>query len=125
LEADKGKLINVLSKAGYRLRAETAEVLHFDGAVRLDILLARRPVAQGMLARAKPASVLPVKCTDPEDIIGLKIQAYSNDARRALQDKADIQFLLTKYPDMDMERIKMYADLFGQWPEIQKLKGIS
>ncbi len=76
-----------------------------------------------MLSRAKVAQVLNVKCLDPEDLIGLKIQAYCNDTRRELQDKADIQFLLGKYPKMDMERVKFYADAFGQWPEILKLAG--
>ncbi|MEK6704263.1 MAG: nucleotidyl transferase AbiEii/AbiGii toxin family protein [Bdellovibrionota bacterium] len=121
-EANRSKLIEELKNSKYALRMETPEVLHFQGPVRLDILLARRPVSRGMLARAKITPLLNIKCLDPEDLIGLKIQAYQNNPRRALQDKADIQFLLEKYDQLlDMERVKSYAEVFNQWPEIQKL----
>ena len=56
-----------------------------------------------------------------EDIIGLKIQAYKNDGSRELQDKADIQKLLA-LPNLDLETIKKYADLFGEWSVIEKLQ---
>ena len=101
---------------------QTDEVLHFEGPVRLDILLARRTVSRQMLVRAKASPVLPVKCLEAEDLIGLKIQAYCNDRRRELQDKADIQFLIHRYPNLDWKRIKFYADAFDQWSEIEKLK---
>ena len=58
-----------------------------------------------------------------EDIIGLKIQAYKNDGSRELQDKADIQKLLA-LPNLDLETIKTYADLFGEWSVIEKLQRV-
>lgn len=54
--------------------------------------------------------------------IGLKIQAYCNNPRRELQDKADIQFLFERYPNMDMNRVEKYAEVFKQWKIIQNLK---
>lgn len=54
------------------------------------------------------------------DIIGLKIQAYKNDASRELQDKADIQKLLA-WPKINLVEVKKYADLFCEWPVIEKL----
>jgi hypothetical protein len=123
-EKDKSLLLETLSRNGYKLKQDVTEALHFDGPVSLDILLARRAVSKEMLARAKPAAILGVKCLDPEDLVGLKIQAYSNNPRRELQDKADIQFLFNKYPQMDWERVKRYADAFHQWTEIEKLRAI-
>ena len=58
----------------------------------------------------------------PEDIIGLKIQAYKNNTHRELQDKADIQFLIESDDKLDWERIKSYADLFNEWEVINELK---
>lgn len=104
------------------MKQDVSEALHFDGPVFLDVLLARRAISKEMLARAKPAAILGIKCLDPEDLVGLKIQAYCNSARRELQDKADIQFLFNKYPETDWKRVKRYADAFQQWLEIKKLK---
>ena len=58
-----------------------------------------------------------------EDIIGLKIQAYKNDGSRELQDKADIQKLLA-LPNLDLDTIKKYADLFDEWSVIEKLQRV-
>ncbi|OFZ28935.1 MAG: hypothetical protein A2622_12615 [Bdellovibrionales bacterium RIFCSPHIGHO2_01_FULL_40_29] len=55
-----------------------------------------------------------------EDIIGLKIQAYKNDHSRSLQDKADIQKLL-QLPNLDLNLVKKYAELFQEWNEIVNL----
>lgn len=123
-EECKEILISCLNKAGYSIEIETPEVLHFKGPVQLDVLLARRHISKKMLARAKNTSFLNVKCLGPEDLIGLKIQAYCNDPRRELQDKADIQYLFNKYPELDLKQIKEYADLFQQWGEIRKILGI-
>ncbi len=107
---------------GYLLQHESAEVLQFTGPGFIDILLANRPLSQAMLTRAQPNSSLGVYVLKPEDLIGLKIQAYKNDSSRELQDKADIQRLLA-LPNLDMEAVKKYSDLFDEWPEIAKLKG--
>lgn len=78
-EKDLQHLISQLGTLGFLVRTQTPEVLHFEGPVRLDILLARRPISRQMLARAKTNPVL-------------------------------------------WERIQSYADTFGEWPEIEKLK---
>jgi predicted nucleotidyltransferase len=74
-----------------------------------------------MLARAV-RTFRGIKCVGPEDLIGLKIQAYKNDPRRELQDRADIQRLIETTPSLDWERIKDYADLFSEWPTIEDLR---
>lgn len=113
---------NTLSNVGFTLRTETSEVLHFGGVGYLDILLANRPVSLQMLADAQILSPLNIKCLGPEDIIGLKIQAYINNKRREFQDKADISSLIEKYPNMDWQKIKKYADVFNQWHVILAIK---
>ena len=109
-----------LIKNGFILKHESAEVLQFSGAGFLDIVLAHRPLSQDMLKRAQHNNDLNIYVVKPEDIIGLKIQAYKNDSSRELQDKADIQKLLTR-SDIDMVIVKKYADLFQEWPVIEKL----
>jgi predicted nucleotidyltransferase len=107
---------------GFRITTETEEVLHFSGAGALDLLLAHRQPTREMLQRAKIFESLAVKCVVAEDIIGLKIQAYINEPKRALQDKADIAGLIQKHKLLDWAKIRYYADLFGEWPTIEKLR---
>ncbi len=107
---------------GYSLLHESAEVLQFTGPGFIDILLANRPLSQEMLKLSEPNSSLGVYVLRAEDLIGLKIQAYKNDPSRELQDKADIQKLLA-LENLKMEIVKKYADLFGEWSEIEKIRG--
>ena len=45
-----------------------------------------------------------------------------NNPSREAQDKADIVALMQKHPSLDWDKIKGYADLFGEWPVIEKLR---
>ncbi len=122
-EGSKKEVIkDALLKNGFVLRHESNEVLQFTGTGFLDILLARRPLSLEMLRRANLSTDLNIYILKPEDLIGLKIQAYKNDATRELQDKADIQKLL-QLPNLEIEVIKKYADLFGEWSVIENLQG--
>lgn len=120
-DGNKKELIkSVFQAKGFTLKFESPEVLHFGGLGSVDILLANRPVSQQMLNECVLNKELAVHILKPEDIIGLKIQAYKNDKSREMQDKADIQNLL-KVEGIDMARVKKYADLFEEWPVIQEL----
>ena len=121
-EEHKDKVKALLLNNGFNLVYESEEVLQFSGIGYVDILLARRPISQKILLEANtngPEGINFVKC---EDLIGLKIQAYTNDPTRELQDKADIQFLIENVESMDWQRIKSYADLFNQWEVINEIK---
>lgn len=118
----KQEIKNILTGLGFSIVHESDEVLQFTGPGRLDILLANRPLSLEMLDRASNQNSLQIYVVCPEDIIGLKIQAYKNDPGRELQDKADIQQLLLKNT-LNFELIKKYADLFDEWETIQKLRG--
>ncbi len=109
-----------LTSAGFKIRNETNEVLQFTGVGFLDIILANRPLSLEMLTQAQENMDLGIYVLKPEDLIGLKIQAYKNDSARMLQDKSDIQNLL-KMPNLDMNKIKKYADLFQEWSDIERL----
>jgi hypothetical protein len=115
-EAIKTTLLGI----GFQLVFESDEVLQFSGPGLLDILLANRPLSLEMLEQAQQNAQLGVYVVRPEDIIGLKIQAYKNDPTRELQDKADIQKLLST-SNINLTLVKKYADLFNEWTVIEKI----
>jgi len=121
-ENDKEKCKKLMAGVNFKLEFESQEVLHFSGIGKVDILLARRPLSKKMLEVAERSPIHHIKCLLPEDIVGLKVQAFVNDPSRELQDKADIQSLFKMYPQMNWQKVKMYADLFGKWDDISKLK---
>ena len=108
---------------GYIVTNSNAEIVQLSGAGRVDFLCASRALSRQMLADAKILPNLGLKYLLAEDLIGLKIQAYTNDPRRSLQDKADIQNLMRKNPNLDMQRIKKYADMFHAWETVKNLGG--
>lgn len=111
-----------LLEAGFTLLCESDEVIQLAGVGALDCLLARRPPTRAMLETAWVVPGIGVKCVHAEDLIGLKIQAYVNDPRRELQDKADIQAIVRRHLDLDWPRVQAYAELFGQWPAIEAIR---
>ena len=60
-------------------------------------------------------------------IIGLKVQALSNDPRRERGDVADIELLTERYSrEIDWERVREYFALFGRlelYDEIREAHG--
>ena len=117
----KTDVIKVMSAMGWNLSLETENVLHFEGKGRVDFLLANRPLAKQMLKDAKQTK-FGIKHVKAEGIIGLKIQAYKNDIEREFQDKADIKAIIEKTTDLNWDQVKLYADLFGEWPFVQSLR---
>lgn len=111
-----------LLKKGFSVQFENDEVMHLTGLGQLDCLFANRPMTQAMLARAVKINEFPVPVVLAEDIIGLKIQAYSNDSMREFQDKADIQALMEANELLNFDQVKIYADMFDQWDFIQALR---
>ncbi|MDY6862570.1 MAG: hypothetical protein SV062_06220, partial [Thermodesulfobacteriota bacterium] len=87
---------------------------------QVDFLLARRKYTRAMMQRAKKNFVfggeLVIKTLLPEDLIGLKIQAISNDPKnRYLIDAPDIQRLFGLHlAKMDMALVREYFSLFDK-----------
>lgn len=101
---------------------ENPEVLQMSGEVQLDIVFANRPHSRSMLTRTRKLNTLPFPVISPEDLVGLKIQAYKSDFKREFIDKGDILTLFRKVPNLDFQRIKEYADIFNAWPEIEDIR---
>ncbi len=117
---NQDQIIKILLSSGFKLRHQTKEVAQFSGIGNLDIVFANRPLSLEMIQKSKMDSKIGVSVVSAEGLIGLKIQAYKNDPKRKLQDQADIQSLL-RTQNMDMKQLKIYADLFNAWEEIQEL----
>ena len=87
---------------------------------QVDYLFARRKYTKAMMRRAKKSPVFDgkyqIKTILPEDLIGLKIQAISNDPGNRLPvDAPDIQRILQiKAREIDMELVRMYFELFDK-----------
>ena len=107
---------------GFSVFHASDDILQMAGPGPVDFVLARRPLSLAMLARSSARTFRGVRCVEPEDLIGLKIQAYMNDPRRELQDRADIQRLIEVSPSLDWARIRQYADLYSQWPAVEDLR---
>lgn len=121
--AKKDLVVSVLQKLGFTPYHLTVEVLQFEGAGRVDVLLANRPASLKMLKNATyEEKTLHVHIVKVEDLIGLKIQAYKNDQSRELQDKADIQALIEQNRSkLDLQLLRSYADLFSEWENIKSI----
>lgn len=114
----------VLRSLSFKRYFHSENVSHYrrdDQNWRVDLLHAFRKPAMAMLARAERLPIeggpsLPVAAV--EDIIGLKVQAMSNDPSRADQDWLDIRQLVRASSELDQrldwELIEQYLQLFGK-----------
>ena len=130
LADDKSIIKSIMIANDYELVFESEEVITFigsdDSLGRVDFLLAHRKYTLAMLGRARKKSVLQgsteIYVVEPEDLIGLKIQAIANDRCRYYQDMADIQMIVkNKYEILDFKRIKEYFELFDKLDDYNKL----
>ena len=122
-EEDKEAVESIMTELGYKKQKfSTDEIVSYWSPLKVfgqvDFLLARRKYTRAMMRNAdlKPVfgGELQVNTVRPEDLIGLKVQAISNDPEnRYLIDKPDIQRLLKLHRDkMDMELVREYFRVF-------------
>jgi predicted nucleotidyltransferase len=130
LKDDASKVQKLLLSVGYTVVHQSEDVINFKGALRelgqVDFLLAHRGYTKNMLKRAKECDImrgkLKVKVIAPEDIIGLKIQASSNDPSRHSRDFADIEELFKRHADqLNVPLLREYFSLFGREKELDTL----
>lgn len=121
-ENDRKDVEQVLLSSGFKLDHQTEEVMQFSGIGFVDFLIARRPLSQKMILDSNRGGPENVSYVKPEDFIALKIQAYKNNSSRRLQDQADIQFIVKNVPGLDFNKIKEYADMFGEWEVILAIR---
>lgn len=128
---DLDKLHGRLTALGYERLVHTENVSQYRHRDtrwgEVDFVHAFRKSSLAMLARAKSYPVFgkkqKVKAADPEDVIGLKVQAMVNDPDRKLQELADIERLMALFGSkLDWERIQEYYDIFSLGEEAKRLK---
>ena len=94
----------------------------------VDFLHAFRPISLKMLAEAENIPVFSneatVKVLKAEDIIGLKVQALTNDPSRKNVDLADIESLMCLHGSrLDWQLVQSYFELFEQGDLFKSLRG--
>lgn len=133
LATDVPKTEKILKQFHYVKKFQSENVTHFHSELKpfgqIDIIHASRPISKKMLQRAVSINVFkqtPLNVLLPEDIIGLKLQALSNDPTRAPQEKSDIDLILKHLSKnkkaIDWPTIEEYFKLFDLEPELQHLK---
>ena len=134
---DLEKADRILTSFGYTRTFRSENVSHYLSADgdwgRIDLLHAFRGPSLGMLDRADCLTLghgIAIKVVQVEDIIGLKIQALSNDPSRLERDWYDIRLLVRAAREhgssLDWELIDDYLALFhleGRIAELRQLHG--
>jgi len=124
-EESRETVHEIMLALGYELQDFSSdEILSYLSPLKVfgqvDFLLAKRKYTRAMMHRALPKPVFDgkytVKTLQIEDLIGLKIQAISNDSEnRFLIDAPDIQRLLSMHHDkIDLDLVREYFGVFGK-----------
>lgn len=130
-DGDMPQVHAIMTALGYSRRYHSDNVsqyvsdLRFWGAV--DFLHVFRQASLGMLKRAVTKELygrtIEIKVAIIEDLIGLKIQAMTNDPIRRSSDLADIETLLDLHKaHLDWDLLEDYFQLFEQTELLQSLK---
>ncbi len=86
------------------------------GTQRVDFLHARRPISRKLLAQASTVNFANVRLSvvSVEGVIGLKIQAFTEDPRR-LKDLLDtVQLMKIRASTLNMAELREYFRLFNR-----------
>lgn len=128
---DIHRIERIMKKYDYRSVFISENVSQYVSDVktfgRVDFLHAFRSHSLKMLERATNRTVfgggLSVKVLRPEDIIGLKVQAWVNDPSRKTKELADIAALMQLHGSaLDWDLLREYFALFKKTAEYTKLK---
>lgn len=128
---DLEKLDKALTDIGYSRVFHSENVSQYRhpetawGSV--DFIHAFRKISLAMLDRAKDYPALggtqSLRTAQPEDVIGLKVQALFNDPERRVQEQRDIERLMAQYGRrLDWTRIQEFYEVFGLAEEAKKLR---
>jgi len=121
----------IMSVLGYQILFSSENVTQFTstapGLGEIDFLHAFRPASLAMLKRAVDKRIfsngVTIKVLLPEDLIGLKVQAMSNNDSREHLDRYDIETLMKLHGrTMDWQLIEGYFALFELLPLFTELK---
>lgn len=125
------KVEKIMKKYGYRCVHKTENISQYVSDMRIlgeiDFLHAFRKISLSMLKRAKELPIFEgkfkIRVLEPEDIIGLKLQALANNKSREIRDYADIASILDYFKGkLDWSIIKDYFLLFDKEKKFKELK---
>lgn len=128
---DLSKIERIMKLNGYECVYKTENVSQYVSPLKIfgevDFLHAFRKISFGMLERASEIEIfegnLKIKVLKPEDIIGLKLQALTNDPVRESQEYLDIEAIVERYKaNLDWELLEEYFNLFSQKEKFLGLK---
>lgn len=128
---DLAKLHGALTDLGYSREffSENVSQYRHPDAVwgSVDFIHAFRTISLAMLDRAKDHPALGgqqiLRTVQPEDVIGLKVQAMYNDPERRAQEQIDIERLMGRFGrQLDWARIQEFYEVFGLSEEAKKLR---
>ncbi|MFA5161513.1 MAG: hypothetical protein WC421_04630 [Elusimicrobiales bacterium] len=130
LKSDMPSAHLIMLDLGYRRVYFSGNVSQYQSDFKVfgsvDIIHAARPVSMQMLKDAVSLKIFGgsgVRVLLPEDIIGLKVQAMSNDAQRAARDSADIEEILCACAGtVSWPRLEKYFGMFGMSGKFKALK---
>ncbi len=118
---DLKKVREIMESHGYKTVYESENVSQYLSELKpfgsVDFLHAFRPVSLSMLGRAGRIKVfdgeIEIPVLQPEDIVGLKVQALANNSERREWELADIKRVFEKYgQELDWDRLRYYFELF-------------
>lgn len=129
--SDLLKLDELMSGLGYRKFFGTENATQYEhpdaawGGV--DFIHAFREISLGMLGRARMSPIFSgrrsIKVLEPEDVIGLKVQALANNPKRETRELADIEDLLRAHRNqLDWKRLEEYFALFDRSSLLKSLR---
>jgi len=117
---DMATVDSIMKDLGYKCRFKSENVSQYVSDLRMfgeiDFLHAFREASREMLDRAIIKEVFSgdaeIRVLQPEDLIGLKMQAIKNDAARKENDLSDIKALIAvRGEQLDWALITKYAEI--------------
>ena len=118
---DLSKADEILKHLGYSRSHQDENIVRYVGTGGLGVvdgLIAHRKPSLDMLTRVRQERAAglsdPIPVVAPEDLIGLKVQAFSNDPSRKARDTTDIEAIAGRRGStLDWKRIVDYYAAFG------------
>jgi len=115
LANDTDALHEVLLAKGYTAIDRRADLAcYYRRDERLDVLYARRPISQSLLARAECVEIsgLRIPAISVEGLLGLKIQAFHDDPRRTKDLTDMVELIKVNRASLNIEEVRTYFKLF-------------
>ena len=130
---DMGKVNEIMTGLGYNLVYQSENVSQYvspDNVFgEVDFLHAFREISIGMLQRTETKqlfdSTVSINVLKIEDLIGLKLQAMTNDESRKAVDLSDIKSLIALHKSaINWSVLEEYFKMFGLVDLFKEIKGI-